>query len=519
MSKLSPPEQSAVSRYWLDIAADEIIHRYPEGEIVVSSGISPSASYHIGHFREIVTADALTWAVKKRGRDARHIHVVDNFDPLRKWYDFLPPSEIDYAGQPLALVPDPYGQCHASYADHFYAAFKEALKPMGINPEIVLSYEDLYLPDRMTKYIERALERTSQVKVVFEELSNRKLDNDWTPIWVLNNSNVFVKASLSKWDKNSQTIDGHDYTKGRAKLDWRLDWPARWAELGVKVEPFGAQEHGAAGGSYDTSSRLAREVFDIEPPYDAARYGHIHRPGENIKMSSSKGNVVTPEDALKIMPAEVLRYFIVRSRPEKKIFFDPGIGLYNLVDEFAAAHSDDSHEFRDAYKFAISSGLTHQISSIPFKHLVQVYQAAIGDTGRTLEILQRTGYENEVNKESDVIKRELKFVQNWLQSEAPEEVKFEVQEGIPKVELTTDQKTFLHELAKKIDHQNDQTDSVDGQKMHELIYQAKDEVGLEPGQAFKAIYRVVLAKDYGPKAGWFLASLDQKWLSKRLNQA
>jgi lysyl-tRNA synthetase class I len=45
--------------YWLNNVVDEIITQYPKGEIVVSSGISPSASYHIGHFREVLTADGV----------------------------------------------------------------------------------------------------------------------------------------------------------------------------------------------------------------------------------------------------------------------------------------------------------------------------------------------------------------------------------------------------------------------------------------------------------------------------
>jgi lysyl-tRNA synthetase class 1 len=54
--------------------------------------------------------------------------------------------------------------------------------------------------------------------------------------------------------------------------------------------------------------------------------------------------------------------------------------------------------------------------------------------------------------------------------------------------------------------------------MHETIYAAKEESGLQPGDAFKALYRLILNKDSGPKAGWFLASLDQSWLISRLRQ-
>jgi lysyl-tRNA synthetase, class I len=507
-----------ISKFWLDIAADEITQRYPEGEIVVSSGISPSASYHIGHFREIMTAEALAWAVRQRGRTVRHLHVVDNFDPLRTWYDFLPPTKKDYAGWPVALVEDPFGDCHNSYADHFFEEFEKYLKPMGLEPEIIRSYEDLYLPNHMTTYIETVLEhlqKSDLIRKTFSELSNRSLPADWTPVQLLDpETNKFGNGRLDGWDRKAQTLDGLSYANGHAKLNWRLDWPARWAYLKVNVEPFGAQEHGAAGGSYDTGREFARHVFGIEPPYGEVRYGHIHRPHESFKMSSSKGNGVTPAEALEVMPAEILRYFIVRSRPEKKLIFDPGIGLYNLIDEFAAAQNDSQHPFRDAYNFAVAGKTKQIISSVPFKHLVQVYQAARRDTDETVRILERTGYANQVKTERAVILAELPFVQNWLDHYAPAEVIFSVQADLPEVALTDTQRSFLTILAAAIEeHQGE----LDGETMHTLIYEAKDQADLSATLAFQALYRIILGKDFGPKAGWFLASLNRPWLIARLH--
>ncbi len=504
------------SNYWLDLAADDIIKRYPEAEIIVSSGISPSASYHIGHFREIMTNDAMAWAVRQRGRKASHLHIVDNFDPLRKWYDFLPPAKQDYAGWPVSLVPDPVGDCHKSYADHFYSAFEASFKPMGLEGdgfEIIKSYEDLYQPNHMTPYIEQALEHTAEIKGIFKRLAKRDLPDDWTPVLVLDESNKFMKGDLSTWDKQAKTLNGRSYERGQAKLDWRLDWPARWAYLGVNVETFGAQEHGAAGGSYETGAEFARKVFGVEPPYGDVRYGHIHNPGETIKMSSSKGNVITPTEALKIMPAEVFRYFIVRSRPERKTYFDRGIGLFNLIDEFAAAQADPNHEFRDAYNFAVAGKTDKVISSVSFKHLVQVYQAAQGDPDRTLQTLERTGYRSAVSNERDIILNELRFVRNWLEHYAPDEIKFEVQQRLPNVDLSDTQKAFLAKLADAIQEFEGE---LDGQKMHLLIYAAAEQSLTGPKDGFQALYRVILDKDYGPKAGWFLASLDRDWLIKRL---
>ena len=508
---------STSSNYWLDIAAEDIIAQYPTGDIVVSSGISPSASYHVGHFREIMTADAIAWAVRKRGRTAIHIHVVDDFDPLRKWYDFLPPAPQDYSGWPVAMVPDPVGDCHTSYADHFYDEFKQSLEPMGIGGEgfvIMRSYEELYKTGKMNPYMQTVLEQTAAIKNVFETQFKRELDADWTPVSILNAEGRFERAKLSAWDHQQHTLGGVSYLDGGGKLDWRLDWPARWALLKVNVEPFGAQEHGAAGGSYETGSVFARQIFNVEPPYAKVQYAHIHRPGEAIKMSSSKGNVVTPSEALEVMPAEILRYFLVRSKPDRKLYFDTGLGLYNLIAEFKDASVDPQHEFRDAFNFAVSGTQTAIISTVPFKHLVQVYQAARGDAQQTLVIIQRTGFDEHVSSQESVILAELHFVKNWLEKYAPEDVKFTVQESFLKTELTDTQQGFLKDLARAV---SEAPIELDGNAMHTLIYAAKDTAGLQPKEAFQALYRVIIGKDYGPKAGWFLASLNRDWLVKRLS--
>lgn len=45
------------------------------------------------------------------------------------------------------------------------------------------------------------------------------------------------------------------------KLKWRVDWPSRWAELGVDYEPYG-KDHGTQGGSADTGQKVIQEIFN-----------------------------------------------------------------------------------------------------------------------------------------------------------------------------------------------------------------------------------------------------------------
>lgn len=506
---------------WLNTIVDEIIARYPEGQILVSSGISPSASYHIGHFREVLTADALAWGIKQRGRDVRHLHFVDNFDPLRKRYHFLPEEFENYVGWPICLVPAPDGS-DQSYATYFSKEFQARSKDMGVEMEIAYSYEDQYKTGKMVPMIEAAVEHVADVREIFARLSNRQVPEDWMPIQILSDNKSFNEWRYKSIDTDRKVMgymaaDGSEgevsYTDGRVKLNWRLDWPARWALWGVQVEPYG-KEHATKGGSFDTGVEFSNKVFGYEPPTGLA-YDTVNLIGDNKKMSSSLGNLITPGEALEIMPPEILRFFVLRSLPKKVLYFDSGLGLYNLIDEFSkieeAVLNGQEHELAQVYKFATAISSERTISTVPFNHLVSVYQAARGDYQTIIDILNRTGYETVAREQAEILRREIPYVANWLEKYAPESVKFAVQESLPAVDLTDEQENFAQILAGKIEGHE-----LDGQKMHEAIYAAKEEAGVQPGVAFKAIYLLLLGKDSGPKAGWFLSSLPQDWLINRL---
>jgi lysyl-tRNA synthetase class 1 len=57
----------------------------------------------------------------------------------------------------------------------------------------------------------------------------------------------------------------------------------------------------------------------------------------------------------------------------------------------------------------------------------------------------------------------------------------------------------------------------DGMWFHGAIYELKDELGLAPKEMFTTLYRAIIGKISGPRAGWFLSILPRDWLVERLN--
>src|SRR4051812_3895769 len=168
---------------WLNRVVDELISRHPEGEIVVSSGVSPSGTYHLGTLREVLTAEVIAIELERRGRQSRHLHIVDDLDVFRKVPVNIPEEYSQYLGKPLCDVPAPDGS-QRSYADYFLADLLTAAQKMELKMEIVRAHEK-YRSGFFIPVIETALEHTDAIRRILEEISGRKLEEQWTPVQVL----------------------------------------------------------------------------------------------------------------------------------------------------------------------------------------------------------------------------------------------------------------------------------------------------------------------------------------------
>lgn len=504
---------------WLNNIVDDVIARHPEGEILIESGGSPSGTHHLGHMREFVIADAVLLELRRRGRQARHIYFADDLDALRKIPVDVSADFEQYLGRPLCDTPAPDGS-ERSYADFFLSQLQRATAALGVEVEFIRAHEK-YRKGFYVPAIERSLERIQAVRQALETISQRQLDEHWTPIQVLENGRLKNRTfvSLDKETKVVRYIDGNGeeqsarYDIGEVKLDWRLDWPGRWWLQHVQVEPSG-RDHMTKGGSYDTGVQIMRDVYEAEPPYPIA-YDFINMVGDTKKMSASKGTGLDAEEGSTIMPPEVVRYFILRAAPSKRLYFDPINGVVQLMDEFAAfAAKPDRTESEEQLLYVCTHDQDRKtVSRVPFSHLVASYQASLKDADKTLEVIKRTEHARAAEEDAEIIKNELKFIDSWLQKRAPEDVKFALAEGVDAGKFTEQEREFLQRLGDKIAAA---PADADGAWFHTAIYELKDELSIQPKEMFTALYRVLIAKTSGPRAGWFLSLLPRDWLISRL---
>jgi lysyl-tRNA synthetase class 1 len=505
---------------WLELVVDEAIKLHPDGDIIVESGVSPSGTYHVGTLREVLTCDAVLRALKQAGRPAKHIHYVDDMDVLRKVPANVPAEFEKHLGKPYFMIPAPDGS-DQSYADYFLNDFLAAAKQLGLEMEVIRSHQQ-YQAGAMTEAIEKALTDIDKVHQVIEEVSGRKLEKDWAPIQVMEDEYLKSRRFVSIDTSSKQVIyldaQGSEqmvsYDDGRVKLNWRVDWPARWWKIGVDIEPFG-RDHATKGGSYDTGAAIIKDIFGARAPLPVP-YQFINAVGETKKMSKSAGNVIAISEMVQVLPPEVVRYFTLRHPPQKQLFFDR-THVAELIDEFAALLAKPNKSHEDKRLLALSNvSDSSVVSLVPFSHLVASFQAAGRDAEKTLAVISRTEHSQAAENQAGIIKKELAFISQWLDKWAPEEVKFSIQPKVSTDAFNEQEKAYLAELAAEVEAA---PAKADGEWFHKAIYEIKESHKLQPQQVFKPLYKALIGKDSGPRAGWFLNDLyvqDKEWLIKRL---
>jgi lysyl-tRNA synthetase class 1 len=253
-----------------------------------------------------------------------------------------------------------------------------------------------------------------------------------------------------------------------------------------------------------------KDVYQAKAPMPVP-YDFVNLAGDTKKMSASKGTGLDALGVVKVLPPEIVRYFMLRFPPNKRLYFDPENGVAQLIDDFAALLAKEDKTPEDEQLIAVcTNNIDVTVSRLPFTHLAASYQAALKDPARTLEVIGRTDKLDAATK--NVVESQLKFIDNWLKHWAPDDIKFELAAKPPKL-ISEPEREYLLALAAKIEKA---PAGADGEWFHKAIYEFKDTAGLAPKQLFGTLYKVLIGQEHGPRAGWFLSILPRDFLIKRL---
>ena len=517
--------------HWADVVAVNLSRR--GGKQIISTGITPSGEFHIGHLREILTGEMISRAAIDAGLDVEFIFIVDDADPLRRVYPFLADEYHEFIGHQIGNIPAPddagkpdyerFTNDGFSYADYFLNPFLDALRAIGVNPRIVKNLA-AYRSGKFTDCIKTACDNADKIREIIERVSGRELPSDWFPWSPLDANGSLEGVTVTGYEyplvhftDSAGNSGSSDITLGLGKLPWRIDWPAKWAWIGVTCEAFG-KDHGASGGSYDTGKEIC-QLFGYDAPQPLV-YEWISLKGKGA-MSSSTGNTIGPMEALDLVPPEILRFLIAGSKPNKAIEFDAGMSLVNLADDYErscarniAAELDDETlsrrrkvQLEDLMGAVRLSSVGHNSntdsSNVSFRHLALLAQTKTDD----VQVWQSLSMD-ENNPPSSVLIDRLKKMRTWINSpHFPDEMRIKIIDEVPSEllgELSDDDGLVLANLTRML---NDCKWDVDA--IATCIVESAKTIEKSPRIAYTVAYTCLMGTKKGPKLAPIIAELDK----------
>ncbi|MEO7751786.1 MAG: lysine--tRNA ligase [Terracoccus sp.] len=562
---------------WVTRLADEVVAeatlRGLDGPIVCASGISPSGPIHLGNFRELITPHLVADEIKRRGIDCEHLLSWDDFDRFRRVPKNLPGVDEtweQYIGMPLTAVPPPAGSPHASWAAHFKAPLVEAMAATGIvvrqvsqteqyragvyRDQVLLAMRERFAIDKVLdqyrtleadeaarqKATGRGRQQGKAAKLTEEQAAAATeaergsgaaaeddgsegaagyypfkpfctaCGTDFTTVTAYDDDTHALDYTCTRCG-HTESVDLDTFTNG--KLVWKVDWPMRWGHERVLFEPSGV-DHQSPGSSFVVGKDLA-PVFGWERPI-GPMYAFVGIAGM-AKMSSSKGGVPIPTDALEVMEPTVLRWLYARRRPNQSFDVAFGPELQRLYDEWDALNrkvSDGSAQPADlaAHLRATSTAETVLPTTprpMPFRTIASVIDVTQGDEEQAVRILSDLDPDHPVESTDDLRPR-LDCAERWMLGYVPEQDRTIVRSEPDSALLESVDDTQREALGLLVDGLADHW-SLDG--LTHLVYAVpKIQRGIDPEAKvrdpelsaaqrsfFALVYRLLVSRDTGPR--------------------
>jgi lysyl-tRNA synthetase class 1 len=511
--------------FWCDKLAEGL-----SGAQIINDSKTPSGRAHIGALRGPLIHDAIFRTLQSRGVPARFLYGVDDYDPV----DEIPYGQAEvfekYLGAPLCNVPPPPGSSASDMAEHFISEFFGVFAELGIRPEFY-RMRDIYRSGKFNAAIDTILRQADVVRRIYKDVSGSERPGNWHPFQVIcpncgrigttevtaydgREVSYACRPDLVKWARGCGHSGKMPPFDGNGKLPWKLEWCAKWKTFPVTIEGAG-RDHSTKGGSRDVAAACLKEIFGQEAPlncpYDFFLVG-------GAKMSSSKGIGVTSRDMADFLPPEVLRFLMIRTPPRQHVNFEPTevhiLKAFNEFDRARQRYFHDPNLKPDDRRVYEISQVTPEPDywSADFQLVTALIQMPHLEAVTELEKRKGAPFTPLEKRHLDLRIRAAKY---WLENYATDEEKTRLQETLPARadDLTGAQRGFLHILGDLL-----KAAAWEHEALQIAVFNAARLTPIDQPGAFKAIYRVLLDRESGPKAGNLLSFLERDFVVRRLNE-
>ena len=495
------------SKAWPFEEARRLLKRYEAGKvkkdhILFETGYGPSGLPHIGTFGEVARTTMIRRAFEAISDvPTRLICFSDDLDGMRKVPDNVPNPEAlkEHLQKPLTSVPDPFGKFE-SFGHHNNAMLRRFLDTFGFEYEFY-SATEYYRSGAFDEVLLRACERYDDImEVMLKSLREERQQtySIFLPIHPETGRVLYVPIKNVDAAKGEITFDdegGREWTLpvtgGNVKFQWKPDFGARWAALGVDFEMYG-KDHSTNTPIYD---RICEILGGAKPEHFTYEL-FLDASGE--KISKSKGNGLSIDEWLTYASTESLAYYMfLKPKTAKRLSWDV---IPKAVDEYhqqLRAYPGQSPEQQAANPvWHIHAGdVPASTMVVPFAMLLNLASVSGAEDKETLwGFIMRYAPDAspEANPDLDqaagfAIRYYEDFVKPQKVYRAPDEK----------------EEAAMRDLAARLQAHDGPTDD---ETLQSLVFAVGKEHEFDPLRDwFKALYEVLLGASQGPRFGGFIA--------------
>ena len=506
MSKIR--DAAAQSKAWPFEEARRILKRFekksPEqGYVLFETGYGPSGLPHIGTFGEVARTSMIMRAFQELSDlPTRLVCFSDDLDGMRKVPGNVPNPEslTEHLQRPLTSVPDPFGQ-YESFGHHNNAMLRRFLDTFGFEYDFI-SATEFYQSGQFDQVLLRAVEKYDDImKVMLASLreERKKTYSIFLPIHPETGRVLYVPMKFVDAKNGTITFDTEEgeemtlpVTGGNVKLQWKPDFGARWAALGVDFEMYG-KDHSTNTPIYDKICRIlghpAPEHFSYELFLDE----------NGQKISKTSGNGVSIDEWLTYASTESLSYFMyLKPKTAKRMHFDV---IPKAVDEYhqqlrAYETQDDKARLNNPVWHIHGGDVPVSKMVVPFSMLLNLASVSGAENKDQLwGFIKRYAPEASAQTHADLDAAAEFAVRYYNDFVKPAKV------YRAPTDLEREALIALREGLKAWDQ------GLDGDALQSLVFACGRERFDPMRDWFKALYEVLLGASQGPRFGGFIALL------------
>ncbi|MXQ09108.1 lysine--tRNA ligase [Alphaproteobacteria bacterium GH1-50] len=500
-------DAAMTSKAWPFEEARRLLKRYdkapPEkGYVLFETGYGPSGLPHIGTFGEVLRTTMIRRAFEVMSDiPTRLICFSDDMDGMRKVPGNVPNQEAlrEHLQKPLTSVPDPFGT-HESFGHHNNAMLRRFLDTFGFDYEFY-SATEFYASGQFDEVLLRAAERYDDIMAVMLRSlrdERRETYSIFLPIHPETGRVLYVPIKHVDAAEGTVTFDdesGREWTLpvtgGQVKLQWKPDFGARWAALGVDFEMYG-KDHSTNTPIYDRICEILGQKAPEHYVYE------LFLDDQGQKISKSSGNGISIDEWLTYASTESLSYFMYQKpRTAKRLFFDV---IPKAVDEYhqqlrAYPDQDAAQQAANPVWHIHNGDVPESTLIVPFAMLLNLASVSGAEDKETLwGFIRRYAPEATAESHPDLDQAAgyaVRYFQDFVRPER--------EYRAPNAK----ERAAMEDLRTRLAAWDGDADA---EELQSLVFAVGKEHGFEPLRDwFKALYEVCLGASQGPRFGGFIA--------------